>query len=66
MKWVKLKERKPEHGQLCLVWARSADPKMPFKAVTTFYKGKEPWPWLVKVWAKAITHWMPFPNDPKL
>lgn len=54
-------EREPEEGQLCLVYAPSADPKMPLRHFSEWRKDGG-WIYLVHYWRERIEFWMPYPD----
>lgn len=63
MKWIALKERRPEPMQLCLIYAKSGDPDIPFKHCS-FYHPTFGFTNVVKVWSDEITHWFPVSELP--
>ena len=61
--WFEITTLTPQENQLCVVCARSADPKSPFRHVS-HWTSLDGFFGLVPTWNKAISHWMPFPKTP--
>lgn len=55
----------PMDGRMVLIYAKSADPKMPFIAFGWWRKKEKRFDGIVSVWSKVITHWMPLPKAPR-
>lgn len=64
MKWIKLKDRKPNPHQLCLICAKSADPKKPLRHISFWDDEEQSFCGIVPYWRKFITHWAPYPKTP--
>lgn len=60
-----MSERQPEDGQLCLVYAPSADPQIPLRQYSEWRKG-EGWIYIVDAWRDRIEFWMPYPDTSML
>lgn len=74
MKWISVKERKPENEQAILVFDRKS--KEVWKALFVFYSKpiySEEWQTVPydccnltgNKYLKNVTHWMPLPEPPK-
>lgn len=66
MMWNEMKDERPEKEGMYLVFAPSADPKVPFKQCAWWSVSRSRWEYLPVAWALAITHWMSLPPDPEL
>lgn len=65
MEWINLKNQQPEKEGLYLIFAPSADVKMPLIITAWWDFLNEQWTAIPSVWAKGATHWMPLPEPPK-
>lgn len=60
-----MSERTPEDGQLCLVYAPTADPLKPIRHFSQWsVEGR--WVFIVPYWSDRISHWMPYPDTSML
>lgn len=62
--WIRLIDRKPSPGQLCLVVAPSGDPDMPLRQMS-FWSHYDGFINLAVPWTSLITHWQPYPELPE-
>lgn len=64
MKWISVKDRLPEEGQVCFVYCKEND-----RLECVPYVGS--WPLVMINWEKGestdpVTHWMPIPEPPRV
>jgi hypothetical protein len=64
--WIAVSERLPADDALYLVYAPSADPAKPLITTAWFEPDGFGWSLIVSYWIKAITHWMPLPEPPRV
>jgi len=62
--WHPISENPPKTGTY-LVFAPSADPNVPLRTIAFWHSRDSKWLQLAPVWLGALTHWAPFPEDPK-
>src|SRR5690554_4079074 len=61
--WVSVKSAEPQEGYW-LVYAPSADEEKPLRTCAWWHAEEKRWGLIHPYWAKSITHWAEWPEDP--
>jgi hypothetical protein len=64
-RWIPVEEGLPRASGNYIVFAESADHEKPFFNTAYWFAEERCWG-LAPVWAKAISHWMPLPDPPRV